>query len=212
MVLKQGRTVIWHFAHKPGANCVFSTGESLDHMNMKHHVGKFFSARGLACQYEVRVIRNRIADVFIPTLRVVVECQESPISFYDLINRSHDYWSEHYSVLWVFSIARACDHWSFKVRREIRPPDEVRALHKELWGQVCVMNEEGELRVMHLDSATGRYNDYTGGSRYPKTLKNPSFRELEFPVRSRESSSGDLHFAMPANRSWWPKRSWGRYS
>ena len=206
LVLKQGAQVIWHFAHRAGgeSGCSWSSGETIDHMKMKFNSGQFFEKHGLDCAFEKRVVPDRRADVWLPGLGVVVECQHSRIDFFEILARTHDYNVQGYGVLWVFGLVNLAwyDVFSDVDRKEKlleRPVGkEVLRLHKELWGQVPVMDSEGDLRSMHL-----QYD-----SDLQRGWRLLSFRPFEMPIRIRPGSSEGARFAFPSNSRWWPKSQW----
>ncbi len=55
VILKQGRKVIWHFAHKPPTDCRWATGETLAHLQAKKLVRDALVARGLRAEVEYTV-------------------------------------------------------------------------------------------------------------------------------------------------------------
>src|SRR5690242_4705235 len=85
LVLKQGREVIWHFAHKTRCDCAVE-GETLEHLAMKQWVYDHFSLLDdvSICELEwpLRDIGRR-ADVYLEGDwgRVAVECQVSNLDY-----------------------------------------------------------------------------------------------------------------------------------
>lgn len=90
VTLKKGSRVIHHFAHKPGADCDFATGETVRHMVMKQVVADNLAAHA---EIEVPVLGRRRADVLVDVdgQRVVVECQHSALSEEEVEQREFDY-------------------------------------------------------------------------------------------------------------------------
>src|SRR5687768_1704306 len=68
LVLKQGRIVIHHFAHKPPTDCAWASGETREHLLAKTVIRDAYRKRGYGAEYEVEVISgkgDRRADVLL---------------------------------------------------------------------------------------------------------------------------------------------------
>ena len=55
VVLKAGRKVIAHFAHKPPTDCTWAKGETREHLEAKQFVKDALVARGLSAQFEYEI-------------------------------------------------------------------------------------------------------------------------------------------------------------
>lgn len=111
VILKQGKRVIHHFAHRPMASCAYAVGETVRHMEMKWIV-----AQGLAWMsphIEVPTLGNRRrADVAVEHEghRFIVECQHSPLTAEELEEREFDY-AQVGSLIWVFDASLFFKHY-----------------------------------------------------------------------------------------------------
>jgi len=74
VILKQGRVVIWHFAHKPHAYCIFAKGETIAHLTAKDLVFRAFkpsspiASRGYISSSAYRPLRS---SSFVGTCRML---------------------------------------------------------------------------------------------------------------------------------------------
>lgn len=80
VTLKQGRKVIEHFAHQPGAACA-NAGETRQHLEMKYALYRAIYRPGAPepCEIEHQIGERR-ADVWVPLkdgLKLAIECQHS---------------------------------------------------------------------------------------------------------------------------------------
>jgi Competence protein CoiA-like family len=97
VILKQGRKVIWHFAHKPPTDCTWARGETLAHLGAKKLVRDALVARGLRAELEYTVAAlpgDRRADVMVwsPAGEMVaVELQHTSIALSEIDARAFCY-------------------------------------------------------------------------------------------------------------------------
>src|SRR5437588_9349631 len=97
VVLKQGRIVIHHFAHKLPTDCSWASGETRENLLAKTVLRDAYRARGLHADYEVPVLSgmgDRRADVLLSNgkgKKVAIEIQHSPILFDAMERRTKAY-------------------------------------------------------------------------------------------------------------------------
>lgn len=202
VVFKAGRSVIHHFAHRPGHWCAFGTGESIRHHEMKAAMGSFLVA--YAPDYELALIPERRADVVLAQQHLVVECQASKISTAEWEQRTRDYNRAGWAVLWVWDFKRFGNEYD----GEWRVPDEIRLCHKEAFGRVYIMQQQ-LLYAGHL-SSLWRSNDWDEGpvGYYPKTLRAMTRKDLPLPLRpQRIRSASGLWLAGFGEGVWWKPKS-----
>ncbi|MGE3692547.1 MAG: competence protein CoiA [Novosphingobium sp.] len=107
VILKQGRIVIHHFAHKPPTVCAWATGETREHLLAKKVIRDAFRAKGYQADYEVEVLSgggDRRADVLITNgkgARVAVEVQHTPILYDAMERRTGGYVAARTPVIWM---------------------------------------------------------------------------------------------------------------
>lgn len=108
LILKKGRKVAAHFAHKPPFECTWAHGETLDHMLAKTAFCNAALKRGLTAEIEHSVgflqAVDRRADVMIwsPSGRMVaVEIQHTNITVNDIEARAFSYAANGVAQLWV---------------------------------------------------------------------------------------------------------------
>lgn len=225
VVLKRGRIVVPHFAHRPAAGCAYGIGESERHHEMKWQLAEFFGRA--RCAFEVPFGRDRRADLVVwPPDRVprpeawadrvreradpergcvVVECQASAIEIGEWERRTRYYNGHGLPVLWVWDAGRlAADDAG-----ECRVPAEIRHAHRCAYGSVYVLRRGGELDACHCRPVVREtYSDYYGwGSRTLKAVKTiDSCRIREAAVRVRVGSAG-LRLAHFGEGVWWKRDS-----
>jgi competence CoiA-like predicted nuclease len=125
MSFVKAKTRIIHFRHK--SECPYSTEpESQKHIEMKMYFLRMFPGA-----VPEQVIGNRIADVLIPDKGISIECQCSPISEEEIIQRTLDHNKVGYSVLWVLG-NRKLEELAGSMRSKMFE----RELHKLAFGQV----------------------------------------------------------------------------
>lgn len=107
VILKRGRIVVAHFAHKPNANCDWARGETRAHLEAKQLLHDALAARGLRVEVE-RVVPSqtgdRRADVFFlsPTgIEVAIELQHTNIVIEEIERRAFSYAGAGIAQAWV---------------------------------------------------------------------------------------------------------------
>lgn len=108
LVLKQGRIVIHHFAHKPPTDCTFASGETYAHMKAKTLVYEAFCSRSVRAELEYVVDTlpgDRRADVMIwsPSgrKRIAIELQHVAVGLEEIEARSFSYARVDIAQLWI---------------------------------------------------------------------------------------------------------------
>lgn len=95
LILKQGKYIDWHFAHKSDTNCNIDNDMCEWHLRMQ----SYFSPQYREITVESNGVTHR-ADILKDNY--VIEFQHSPISYDNFNNRNSFYTSLGYKVIWVF--------------------------------------------------------------------------------------------------------------
>lgn len=107
VILKQGRIVIHHFAHKPPTNCSWAKGETREHLLAKTVIRDAFRAKSYQAEFEAVVLSeagDRRADVLLTNdngARVAIEVQHTPILYDAIERRTSAYSAVGVPVIWV---------------------------------------------------------------------------------------------------------------
>lgn len=107
VVLKKGRMVIDHFAHKPPTDCAWAKGETRAHLEAKSFVFEALIERGLRAEIEKVVDTlhgDRRADVMVWSpngCRVAFELQHTPIELNEIEARSFSYARAGIAQIWI---------------------------------------------------------------------------------------------------------------
>lgn len=106
VILKRGQLKIAHFAHKKNGCTALAENESQLHLEGKLALYSIAQKYDVKTQLETHFteIKQR-ADVFLPTLKIVIEYQCSPIDQNQLLERTHGYHKLDYQVVWVLGNA-----------------------------------------------------------------------------------------------------------
>jgi competence protein CoiA len=108
LILKQGRIVIAHFAHKPPTYCTWSQGETRAHLEAKHHIRDVLVSRGTKAEVEVVVPilpgNDRRADVMAWSKNgqsLAFELQHSSIGIDEIERRAFAYARAGIAQIWI---------------------------------------------------------------------------------------------------------------
>jgi competence protein CoiA len=107
VVLKKGRKVIDHFAHKPPTECSWATGETRAHLEAKLLVASALTGRGLKAEVEFVVNTlpgDRRADVMAWSpkgLQIAFELQHTPIDLNEIERRASSYARAGIAQIWI---------------------------------------------------------------------------------------------------------------
>lgn len=107
VILKKGRIVIHHFAHKPPVNCIWGKGETREHMVAKELFRDEFANRGLRSKYECQIPslpKDNRADVavwFPSGESFAIELQHTPVDYDSLESRTQSYINAKVRVIWI---------------------------------------------------------------------------------------------------------------
>lgn len=107
VILKQGRKVIEHFAHKPPTDCSWAAGETRAHLECKALVYASVISRGLAAEIEYIVNTSpgdRRADVMVWSpdgLKVAFELQHTSIDLNSIEARASSYARAEIAQIWI---------------------------------------------------------------------------------------------------------------
>ena len=108
VILRRGRKVVAHFAHRPQATCISHGGETRAHLEAKRLLLDAFLARGLRAEAEFSkdpVPYDRRADLMVwapdSGTPVAIELQHSRASPADLETRARSYAAAGVAQIWV---------------------------------------------------------------------------------------------------------------
>lgn len=107
VILKKGRKVIDHFAHKPPTDCTWAAGETRAHLEAKLIVSQALAGRGLKAQVECVVDTlpgDRRADVMAWSpkgLQIAFELQHTPIGLDEIERRAFSYARAGIAQIWI---------------------------------------------------------------------------------------------------------------
>lgn len=198
VVVKRGRIVVPHFAHRPDSGCVYGIGESERHHEMKWQVGTMFAEKKV--RYEVRFAPLRRADLVVG--RWVVECQSSPLSIEEWEARTTFYNAAGSAVLWMWDEGR----FQTLDDEEYRIPAEIRHCHQKNYGTIYVLGNDGEVVAAHFSPVVRTsYNEYEDieYDRTLKTIKYVDSRAID-PARGHVSQGPDGHDLVNfVSGGWW---------
>jgi Competence protein CoiA-like family len=111
LVLKKGRVVIHHFAHKPPILCDWARGETLAHLEAKSIVHAALAARGVRAELEFSVETlpgDRRADVMAWSPKgqiIAIELQHTSISAEEIAERAFAYARAGAAQMWIAFLA-----------------------------------------------------------------------------------------------------------
>jgi competence CoiA-like predicted nuclease len=211
VILKQGRIVIHHFAHKPPTDCTWASGETRDHLLAKTVIRDAYRERGYQADYEVEVLSgagDRRADVLLTNTKgtkVAVEIQHTPILYDAMERRTSAYIAARVPVIWIGILSNSMKDSGtptkagFEIDRYVIRPWEKWAhayYFKELW---YIDPQEQTLWKGHFSDymidveANSWYNEYgeeeyAGG--YSKVSKKWKTLTLTGPVPLSEAKIG----------------------
>ncbi len=108
VILRRGRKVVAHFAHKPRATCIAKTGETRAHLEAKRVLLNALKARALRVEAEyvtVGAAEDRRADLMVWSpasgIPVAIELQHSRIPIPELEARAASFARARIAQLWV---------------------------------------------------------------------------------------------------------------
>jgi hypothetical protein len=107
LVLKKGRVVVHHFAHKPPILCDWARGETLAHLEAKRVVHEALMARGVRAELEFSVETlpgDRRADVMAWSPKgqmIAIELQHTSISAEEIAERAFAYARAGAAQMWI---------------------------------------------------------------------------------------------------------------
>jgi len=108
VILRRGRKVVAHFAHRPRARCVARTGETRAHLEAKRVLLDSFRTRGLRAEAEyatTEVAEDRRADIMVwspgSDIPLAIELQHSRITVPELEKRAQSFARAGIGQLWV---------------------------------------------------------------------------------------------------------------
>jgi competence CoiA-like predicted nuclease len=122
LVLKKGRVVVHHFAHKPPVMCDWARGETLAHLEAKSVVHKALTARGVRAELEYSLETlpgDRRADVMAWSPKgqmIAIELQHTPISADEIAERAFAYARAGAAQMWISFLAASV--WNEALEKE----------------------------------------------------------------------------------------------
>lgn len=230
VILKQGRIVIHHFAHRPPTDCSWASGETREHLLAKTVIRDAYRERGYRADYEVEVLSgggDRRADVLLTNTKgksVAIEIQHTPILFDAMERRTSAYIAAGVPVIWIGILTRT-------MREEATPTKDGLEIEQyvirpwERWAHAYYFRElwyldpheqtlwKGQFSDYLIDvEATSWYNEYgeeqyAGGfSRVSKkwktlTLTGPlPLKEAKIGFENRWKEWAGKTFTLPSGR------------
>lgn len=167
--IKVGRIVTSHFAHYAGSACTYGEGESERHVRMKQAIADLFGD----AEMEVPFLPDRRADVVVTRAsggRFVVECQASPIAAEEVYERTVDYSTLGYPVMWVWDsglVPEILTKGLNGIRRsrpvidaEYRVPYAMHAVHDMAGHRAYVLDHADRLLTARFGDAKKRQGFY----------------------------------------------------
>lgn len=157
VVLKKGDLRIAHFAHRPGAACVFGARMSLAHLTAQRRIADALRGRGVEAQLEAilsSLAGDRRVDVLAwprarPAARVAVEVQASEITVEAIAARTLSYLTESVAPLWLrlydfgrFDDVQALPHRGTVWIEGYRARAWERWVHDQLGGRMWILDEQ----------------------------------------------------------------------
>ena len=105
VTLKKGQFIIHHFAHNPGSNCSYGTGESWEHWQAKYEMYHALLSHPQVSELQVELplgsVRPDISFRWNGEVAVAVELQRSTIPHADVSRRTSHYEEKGIAVLWI---------------------------------------------------------------------------------------------------------------
>ena len=165
VILKQGRIVIHHFAHRPPVDCSWASSETREHLLAKTVIRDVFRARGYEANYEVPVLSkggDRRADVLVTNdkgKRLAIEVQHTPL-LYDAIElRTKAYIDCGVPVMWIGIL-------SSKMKEEATPTQDGLEIEQyvirpwEKWAHAYCFKELWFIDPQEQTLWKGQFSDY----------------------------------------------------
>jgi len=105
VVAKKGQFIIHHFAHSPGSNCSYGTGESWEHWRAKFEMYNALRNHPLVSNLYVELplgpVRPDISFCWEERIQIAIELQRSSLPPADVARRTSIYDGKNIAVLWV---------------------------------------------------------------------------------------------------------------
>lgn len=189
LFVKDGPEKITHFSHYPSSSCGYGTGEGPRHRALKMAAMEAFEKFD-GVRFEQSVISGRRVDVVVPGIRVVIECQVSPMPVEEWTYRTEEYADAGYAVLWLWDWQRLCSEYI---------PKEILLCHRICYGQITAYSiEEDGWYSVHLESRSD--TGYYLGKRRRRAFR----RELPETANLLKASNEGLRI-VNLMRPWWTR-------
>ncbi len=150
VTLKKGQFIIHHFAHIPGSNCSYGTGESWEHWRAKFEMYNALRGHPLVSNLHVELplgpVRPDISFCWDERIQVAIELQRSSLPPAEVARRTSIYDEKNIAVLWV-SLPR--DRFWAGARCSTRVWE--RYLHELYGGKIFCWHGGQELLTTRLD-------------------------------------------------------------
>lgn len=185
VVLKKGRVVVHHYAHKPQESCQYAR-ETREHLTTKQQIADSLRAANETCSLE-HTVGNQRADVLWVRkfVQIAIEIQHSNLSLNEMFDRTNGWAQKNHAVLWVVP-------WKNNLLQNTRctPRQFEKWLHALYFGRVYYWNRR--IIPVHFNPYYLENNDY--GPRRSKRYRRVAIgREIEITdliMRSRNSWEG----------------------
>jgi hypothetical protein len=150
VTLKKGQFIMHHFAHAPGSNCTYGTGESWEHWRAKFEIYNALRSHPGVSSLQVELplgqVRPDISFYWEKKVHVSIELQRSTLPPTSVARRTSIYDEKNIAVLWV-SLPR--DRFWPGVRCSTRIWE--RYLHELYDGKIFCWHGGQELYATHLN-------------------------------------------------------------
>lgn len=220
VILKQGRIITPHFAHKPPVTCEYGLGESEQHRIIKTEIFNALRDHGKAAVELEKRLGPAITDIYFETKsgqKIAVEVQISKLTMDKIIARTMTYHQLGVYVLWLVP-------WKDELNeRRYSPSQYEKWLHVLNFGKVYYHLEGLEVVPVHFApyelevpesgyyDSTGNYNGFGGYKRKSKRYRTPIQDEdtvnIATDFQSRTTVKRDFGgFSIPSARIYMVKQ------
>ena len=106
LILRKGLKKAHHFSHKPPVNCIYGSGESEIHYQIKRELYEYLSKQSNCSLCEIERSLGEVrpdVSLRINNKRVAIEIQKSNIDIRTIYKRMHKYNELNIFVLWIIS-------------------------------------------------------------------------------------------------------------
>jgi ssDNA-binding Zn-finger/Zn-ribbon topoisomerase 1 len=165
VVLKKGKIVIHHFAHKPPTHCAWANGETRKHLLAKTVLRDAFRERGYKSEFEVEVLSgagDRRADVLVTDAMgksVAIEIQHTPILNDAIECRTTSYVVALTPVIWIGILSNSMKQDAIQMNDTLVIEQYV-IRPWEKWAHAYYFKELWYIDPIAKELWKGRFSDY----------------------------------------------------